>query len=293
MTRILMTGASGFCGRHLVRYLTAQCAEVHAYSFRTANEQTLAAVIRTVQPDYVFHLAGVAVADDPVTFYLVNTAYAAALLRALEETGRGDCPVLLVGTAAEYGMVSDAELPICEEHPPTPYNDYGVSKVAQTLLGLAAAGRGRPIVVARPFNIIGTGMPSHLVLQSFASQIAQIKRGEAPPVIHVGNLDSMRDFIDIEEVGPIYWKLIQTPAAYGQVVNVCSGRPTKIRAILDALIALSGLSIDVQVEPRRLKPVDVPVHYGSPAKLRRLTGVTPSIPIELSLKSILAGMLHR
>lgn len=302
MTRVLITGAGGFCGRHLTRYLTAQGVEVYPVSFLSAattplsalgaiDVATLSPLIQAARPDYVFHLAGVAVADAPTAFYLVNTAYAATLLRALEVTGYQDCPVLLAGTAAEYGMVSAEQLPISEACPPLPYNDYGVSKLAQTLLGLATARRGRSIVVARPFNIIGPGMPAHLVLQSFASQITRITRGEIPSVLHVGNLESARDFIDIEEVVQIYWKLIHTPPAYGQVVNVCSGVPVKIRTALDALLALAGVPIEVHVDPTRLKVIDIPVHYGSRLKLQQLLGKTEPTPLMISLERIFSGML--
>jgi GDP-4-dehydro-6-deoxy-D-mannose reductase len=303
MTRVLITGAGGFCGRHFTRYLTAQGVEVHPLSLLSSDTRQrltlgavdvamLSSIIQEARPHYIFHLAGVAVSDNPAVFYLVNSAYAATLLRALEVTGYQDCPVLLVGTAAEYGMISAEQLPISEERHPLPYNDYGVSKLAQTLLGLAAARRDRPIVVARPFNIIGPAMPPHLVLQSFASQIVRIIRGEISPVLHVGNLESARDFIDVEEVVQIYWKLIQTPPAYGEVVNVCSGAPVKIRAALDALLTMAGVHIDVQVDPVRLKAVDVPVHYGSRLKLQQLIGETEAIPLALSLERIFAAMLH-
>jgi len=303
MTRVLITGAGGFCGRHLTHYLTAQGVEVHPFSLISSDTQqrlalgtvdvaTFSSIIQAARPHYVFHLAGVAVSDNPAVFYLVNSAYAATLLRALEITGYQECPVLLVGTAAEYGGVSAEQLPISEECQPLPYNDYGVSKLAQTLLGLAAARYGRPVVVARPFNIIGPEMPSHLVLQSFASQIVRIIRGEIPPILRVGNLESARDFIDVEEVVQIYWKLIQTPPAYGEVVNVCSGVPVKIRAALDTLLAMAGVHIDVQVDPVRLKAIDVPVHYGSRLKLQQLIGETESVPLMLSLERIFAAMLQ-
>ena len=103
---------------------------------------------------------------------------------------------------------------------------------------------------------------------------------------------SARDFIDVEEMVQIYWKLIQTPPAYGEVVNVCSGAPVKIRAALDALLTMAGVHIDVQVDPVRLKAVDVPVHYGSRLKLQQLIGETEAIPLALSLERIFAAMLH-
>jgi nucleoside-diphosphate-sugar epimerase len=297
-----MTGAGGFCGRHLTRSLTAQGVEVYPMSFPsvmtsplsalgTLDVATLTPIIQAARPDYVFHLAGVAVADTPTVYYLVNAAYAATLLRALEVTGYQDCPVLLTGTAAEYGMVAAEQLPIHEECQPLPYNDYGVSKLAQTMIGLAASRRGRPMVVARPFNIIGPGMPAHLVLQSFAAQIASITRGESPPVLRVGNLASARDFIDIEEVVHIYWKLMRTPTAYGHVVNVCSGAPVTIRAALDTLLALAGVPIEVHVDPGRLKAMDVPIHYGSRLKLEQLIGKTEPIPLALSLERIFSALL--
>src|SRR2546423_2806225 len=99
-----------------------------------------------------------------------------------------------------------------------------MSKFMQTLLGISAASTGsQPIVIARPFNIIGVGMPEHLALASFALQIREIKAGSRPPVIEVGELKSARDFIDVEDVVELYWKLISNDKAYGQIFNVCTG----------------------------------------------------------------------
>ncbi len=300
MKRALVTGAGGFCGQHLTRYLEEQGIAVHTLSraavsctryqvIDPGDVSVLSAVMRDVRPDYVFHLAGVAVAEDPSVFYRVNTLYAASLLQALAQTGYDTCPVLLVGTAAEYGMITETQLPIAENCPPHPYNDYGISKLAQTLLGLAVARCNRPIVIVRPFNILGPGMPGYLVAQSFASQMARILDGTAPPVIHVGNLQSSRDFIDVADVVEIYWRLVQAPQAYGEIVNVCSGRPIVIGDMLTQMVKVAGISVEIRPEPTRFKSLDIPVHYGSPDKLQRMLGTVPSTTLEVSLRRLLAS----
>ncbi|MGE3507838.1 MAG: NAD-dependent epimerase/dehydratase family protein [Vicinamibacterales bacterium] len=300
MTRALITGASGFCGRHLAGYLAARGVDVHTLRAFARGEPTSLAglelplvveAIRRARPDYVFHLAGVAVAAHPATPYVVNVAYAATLLRALEEAGYGDRPVLLVGTAAEYGRVDPHQLPIAETCPPAPYNDYGVSKLAQTQLGLAAASRGRRIVIARPFNIIGPGMPGHLALQSFAQQMVEIRAGAREPVLRVGNLDSARDFIDVEDVVEAYWNLIHKPDAYGQIVNVCSGVPITIRAALRLLLDAAGLAVEIREDAARMKAIDIPVHYGCREKLERLLGTSAPTPLERSIEHIVTAVL--
>lgn len=296
--RALITGAGGFCGQHLIPYLKSQGVEIHTLGTRaasdyyypltdTADVSALAAVIKTVQPDYVFHLAGVASAQNPTLFYQVNTVYAATLLHALEITGYQNCPVLLVGTSAEYGLVSPEQVPIHEETPTYPYSHYGISKLSQTLIGLALSKQGRPLVMVRPFNIIGSGMPEYLSIQSFVKQITQIAQGQQPPIIKVGNLKSSRDFIDISDVVKIYWQLIQTPLAYGQLINVCSGKGTVIEDILLKLIEFANIEVEIQTDPARLKSIDVPVHYGSVKKLQLLIGYSPKTNLESVLESIL------
>ena len=228
--------------------------------------KAIAGVIEAVKPDYVFHLAGIVKASDPTLFYRVNSLYATALLHALEMAGHKDCPVLLAGTAAEYGLISEKELPIAEDLPPRPYSHYGVSKLAQTLAGLVVAKQRRPIVVVRPFNVIGPGMPEHLVVQSMAVQVNEIQAGRKPPVLHAGNLETSRDFLGVREVVGIYWQLIRNPAAYGQVINVCSGKPTPIREILDTLLEITGCSAQIRTDPARIKEIDIPVHFGSVEK---------------------------
>lgn len=297
--RTLITGAGGFCGQHLIPYLQSQGLEIHTlgrkpasnnhhYLTDTADISVVADTIKSVQPNYVFHLAGVASSQDPTSFYRVNAVYAATLLHALAITGYQDCPVLLVGTSAEYGMVSSKQLPIHEEIPANPYGNYGISKLSQTLMGLALSKQGRPLIMVRPFNIIGCGMPEYLSIQSFVQQIIKIIHGQQPPVLKVGNLSSSRDFIDIKEVVKIYWQLMQTPSAYGEVINICSGQGTVIGNILHKLVELAKVDIEVQTESGRLKTIDVPVHYGSVEKLQSLIGYTPITNLESILKSILA-----
>jgi len=298
--KALVTGAGGFCGRHLTSWLAERGIEVHAFTraplaelrTRTIDPLDLDGMARALEeigPDRVYHLAGTAVANDAAEHYRVNTMYGAHLLRALEMAGLARCPTLLVGTSAEYGVVTREQLPITEDADPRPYSHYGVSKLAQTLMGQVAAAReGRPVVMVRPFNVLGPGMPAHYSVQGFARQVAAIRRGRRPPVVEVGNLDTTRDFIDVRDVAAIYHDLLGTDRARGEIVNVCSGRETPLRWIVSELIALSGVAAETAVDAGRLKPVDVPAHYGSTAKLARLLGREPGLrPLPETLRDVL------
>ena len=301
--RALVSGAGGFQGRHLVAFLTSQAVEVHTlgphptsphhHLSGPTDQAALTMAVEAAQPDWVFHLAGIASGLDQAAYYTINVAYAAALLQSLETAGRAACPTLLVGSAAEYGLIEIGNLPIDEDTPPRPYNHYGLSKLTQTRLGLLAAQQGgRPVVITRPFNVIGPSMPPHLALQSFAAQVVAIKRGQQPPRLLVGNLASQRDFVGVAQVVESYWQLIQTPAAYGQTVNLCSGQPVTLAELLDRLIRLSGVSIEVVTDPARVKPLDLPIHYGNPAKLQALLGdrLPPAQSLDQILQDVLDGV---
>lgn len=295
--KVFVTGASGFCGTHLLRRLSRDSVEIVTHGPEKAITGTwynapfedlerLTEILKQSRPDYVMHLAGIAVTSDYPLYYQVNTLYAANLLRAMELAGMGDVPILLIGTSAEYGRVSSDDLPITEEYPCLPYSHYGISKLAQTGMGQERALHDRPIVTARPFNIIGPGMSSNLVVQNFARQIVKVKKGRQAPVIKVGNLDSTRDFIDVYQVVDIYWNMVRNPDTYGSVINVCTGKPVAIKKILDLLIEIGGVNIDVEVDPARLRGIDVLNHYGSTEKLARLTGVIPEIDMTKILTDI-------
>jgi GDP-4-dehydro-6-deoxy-D-mannose reductase len=298
--RALVTGAGGFCGRHLLKHLDDQRVEVHTIGIRatSANHHhadlrdvaAVTAAVAAVRPLYVFHLAGVSGGRDVASYYSVNTVYAAVLFEALE-SARIVCPVLLVGTAAEYGLVSAGELPVTELAVPRPYSHYGVSKLAQTQMGLVLGAAGRPVVVVRPFNVIGVGMPDHGAVQSFARQIADVIAGRRDPVVEVGNLETFRDFVDVEDVVRIYWRLIQAPAAYGQIINICSGTPTSLRDIFQMLVAAADGPVAVKTDPARVKALDIDRHYGSADRLRAILGDSPSANVHQTLKRIMRELI--
>jgi nucleoside-diphosphate-sugar epimerase len=298
--RALLTGATGFCGRHLAAYLAADDVEVYSMSvharealhaFRIASTtdiQGMCSVLKRCAPDFVFHLAGTTCAETPVDFYRVNTLFAVSLLEAMNREDLSGVPVLLVGSAAELGPVRESDLPLTECHPAEPVSHYGASKLAQTNAGLTAARMGRPVVMARPFNIIGPGVSKQLVVGKILDQIAHVKSNTSQVRLALGNIDTTRDFIDIEDVTACYWDLIRTPAAYGQVVNVCTGQETSIQQVIDNLASLTGLELVVDEVESLRRANDISRHFGDNQRLQQIIARRPTLNLSHTLRRSLS-----
>jgi GDP-4-dehydro-6-deoxy-D-mannose reductase len=292
----LVTGSTGFCGKRLVRALRAQHVTVVRVSQRAAGPDVervdltdplaIGQVLERSRPDVAFHLHGVMSAPDVTTFVRENTLPAAALLDAAERLKLRDTTFLFTGTAAEYGNVGAGDLPVRESTRAAPVTPYGISKWAQTELALEAARRGRRIVVARPSNILGAGMPSYFALASFARQLAEIERGQRPPVLDTGNLESVRDFIDVDDVIHAYLALVRMPDAVGQVVNVSSGTGVRLSDALARLIQAFGVRVEIRRAASRLHAADLSSFYASREKLDALVGARSLLPLEESLRRL-------
>jgi len=297
-------------GGHLVEFLHAEepGVEIHGValpqggvSWRAASGARIleadltdpaaaAAVVEEVRPDRIIHLAGQASVHqswlDPAGTLRTNVLGIVHLLDAVRSRGLRP-PVLVVGSAEEYGPVGPEEMPIREDAPLRPASPYAVSKVAQGALALlyGPAG-GLRVVLARPFHHTGPGRGEAFAESSFARQIAEIEAGRQPPVLKVGNLEAVRDFADVRDVVRAYWMLLEKGAA-GAAYNVCTGRGHRIRDLLDRLLAASSARVEVRVDPERLRPSDVPAQVGDPSRLRAATGWEPRIPLERTLLDLL------
>lgn len=299
MRRALVTGATGFIGRHLVARLAADgwavtravrcaaragaaapgCATLELGPSPWGPE-VLARALADSSPEVVFHLAGTARAASPAELYGANVGLAADLLEAVcagPDARRPRARVVLAGSAAEYGEVAPETLPVAEHHPCAPTTDYGISKYAQTLAGLARARRGLDVVVARIFNPVGPGMPGHLALASFVRQIR-----EGVDVLRVGDLDVERDFIDVAEAARLIAALgaaepVRGDRPGGVVWNVCSGRAFRLGALMEELVRLDGRPVAIATDPARLRPGEMRSIYGSTARLAA-AGLSPQAP---------------
>jgi GDP-4-dehydro-6-deoxy-D-mannose reductase len=270
----LVTGAGGFLGRHVVARLRALSIPVETLG--RSGSLTLAdpgdgaairAAMQAVRPSLVFHLAGTPVAEPLEEAYRVNVLFGAHLLaaaRALPAPPR----LLLAGSAAEYGPMAEALLPVAEDAPCNPSSVYGITKLAQTLHGLAAAAAGLPVVVARLFNVVGGGMPAHLALGAFAAQIRAMP--EEGGVLRTGALARWRDFVEAAPAAAVLVDLARDPAAAGQVVNVCSGLPTSLAVLTQALVEAAGRPVELREEAGRGGNSDMIRHWGSAARLAAL-----------------------
>jgi GDP-4-dehydro-6-deoxy-D-mannose reductase len=225
-------------------------------------------------------------AKSPSLFYQCERRVCRGAIEGCRSGRQKGTPVLLVGTAAEYGLVGIEDLPVREDHPPHPYNHYGISKLAQTLAGLAASAAGHKVVVVRPGNILGPRMPRHLLLGRILEELERISSGLQGARIEVGNLDVARDFVDVESVVKIYWSLIRDPKAYGEVINVCSGEAIPVRTLVEGVMKLSGIEAELVQQPALMRTHDLPVFTGSIEKLRRFVEV-PRFETHKTLTSIL------
>jgi GDP-4-dehydro-6-deoxy-D-mannose reductase len=285
--RVLVTGASGFVARAVLRRLHALGLEAFAVSRHSrtsvAGEQCVvlsrpddaSAVLetmRSVDPQVVIHLAGISAATNYLELYRANVVFAANLLDAAAAMSIAP-KVLLTGTAAEYGAVSEAHLPVTEEHACRPNSAYGISKLAQTNHGLAAAMNGLPVVVARLFNPIGAGMPASLALGSFAEQIARM--GRQGGVLTTGDLDVLRDFIDVDVAAAALVEVALKHSGLGEIVNVCSGHGQSLLELTQRLIDVSGVNVTLRYDALRRGNSNVRSFIGDPGRLQALGFAIP------------------
>ncbi|MGH9348077.1 MAG: GDP-mannose 4,6-dehydratase [Vicinamibacterales bacterium] len=287
---VLVTGAAGFVGGHLMERLTASGAQPIGWSRRDVDlvdRDTVRARIVHLRPSAIYHCAGaphVAESWRDTTRPLRSNALATHyLLDAVRRAGV-PCRVLVTGSAAVYRAAPD---PIGEDGAIEPSSPYAVSKLAQEQIAMRAiAEDGIEVVVTRPFNHTGPRQSPSFAAPTLARQLALIEAGRREPVIHAGNLDARRDLTDVRDTVRAY-ELLMARGRVGVPYNVCSGTAYAIREILDGLRARVRVPVQVEVDPARLRPNDTPVLVGSPARLQADTGWTPEIPFDRMLDDLL------
>ena len=309
--RILITGVTGFVGSHFAEYALARGVEVVAsYRWRSNTENiehirhrlelvecnlrdmsSAHHLVEVARADRIIHLAAQSFVGTswqaPAETFMTNTVSQVNLLEAVRARSP-HARFLVIGSSEEYGFVTEEELPITEANPLRPLSPYAVSKVAQDLMGYQYfKSYGMHIVRSRAFNHEGPRRGDVFVTSNFARQIAEIERGLRPPVIAVGDLKSRRDYTDVRDIVRGYWLLLEQGEP-GEVYNLCSGRSWSIQAVLDFVLNLSTVKgITVKTDPARLRPSDVMILEGDPAKVHAVTGWKVEIPFERTLTELL------
>jgi len=308
--KALITGISGFAGSHLAEFLLNKeyrvfgtfydestfsnlngfIEKVTLFKCDIRNYDSLKKIIKEVQPDEIYHLAAISFIptslENPKLTFDTNLYGTLNLYQAI--IGLKINPkVLFVGSADEYGLVKESDLPIRENCPLCPINPYSISKVSADFLSYFYFKNFHlNIIRVRPFNHIGPRQSSEFVCSSFAKQIAEIEKGLKEPVIKVGNLEPKRDFTDVRDMVRDYWLALQKGDP-GEIYNICSGKAVSIKDLLDKLLAMSKKDIEVRQDPKKLRPSDIPLLLGDSTKFREKTRWKRGIPFEKTLQDIL------
>jgi GDP-4-dehydro-6-deoxy-D-mannose reductase len=298
---VLVTGAGGFAGSHLLEHL-AGSADLVGWS-RSEPAKDLARLARwqrvdlldreqvsdalsSIRPSSIFHCAGLPhVAEswaDSAAQLAANVLGTHRLLEALERLG-AHCRVLVISSGQVYAPSTE---PITEDQAIAPSSPYAFSKLAQEQLALRAATGTIDVIVARPFNHTGPRQKPAFLAPSVARQIAMIERGLRDPVLKVGNLVPSRDVMDVRDAVRAY-AVIMKSGTPGTIYNVASGVGRPVRAIVEALVARSQVPVRIEQDPTRFRPNDVPVLVGNSRRLQQATGWRPEISFEEMIDDLL------
>jgi GDP-4-dehydro-6-deoxy-D-mannose reductase len=311
--RILVTGASGFVGTHLLATLRAQhpgatlLAASHQGTVPGADETipfnlldpaSFPASLRAARPDAVVHLAAQAAVQDsfqdPQRTWRINVDGSRALAQALLDHLPGTL-LVLASSAEVYGLTFQRGVPLDENAPMAPANPYAASKAAVDLALGEMALRGLRLVRLRPFNQVGPGQSAAFVVASFARQIARIEAGLQPPMLHVGALDRWRDFLDVRDVCAAYVAALERAKSLppGIAINIASGVARRVGDVLDGLLRRTAAPIQVQTEEARLRPTDIERIAGDASLARDVLSWSPQAEWESTLDDILADWRAR
>jgi len=298
---VLVTGAGGFAGGHLIELL-AGSADLVGWS-RTQPPPEIAALakwqrvdildreqvtdtIAMLRPDSIFHCAGLPhVAEswaDTAAPLATNVLGTHRLIEAVERVG-SRCRIVVTGSAQVYAPSNE---PIAEDDRIAPSSPYALSKLAQEQLALRSNSDTVAIIVTRPFNHTGPRQKPSFLAPSVARQIVMIERGLHEPVLKVGNLDPSRDIMDVRDAVRAYAALMKTGTP-GTIYNVASGVARPVRSIVEALVSRARVPVRIEQDPSRIRPSDVPVLAGNPQRLKQSTGWSPQVSFEKMVDDLL------
>ena len=302
---VLVTGAAGFVGSHLLELLTQDNVEITAWqrpgtaplvhlddvhwdSVEMHNRDEVHAAIKTLNPSEVYHLAGVPHVGDSWSHtretLAGNVLGTHHLFEGLRRSGLA--PRVLVTSSATVYTPSDRALREGDEA--SPNNPYGTSKLAQEMVAMRAwQDDGIPGLVARAFNHVGPRQSPSFLAPSIAKQIAEIENGRLEPVLRVGNLEPRRDIMDVRDTVRAYRSMMQA-AQPGTLYNVCSGQPVAVKDLLQLFIEHARVPLRVEQDPARFRPNDTPLILGDCRRLLTDTGWAPKIPLDQTVGDLLA-----
>ncbi len=307
MTKILITGAGGFVGTHLIRsLLTDNQNEIFAAVYKSTSDITTLIpqdhikegdltnysfaqeLIKSTSPDIIYHLAALSVVHNSVERATAVINGNTTISYNLLESTRLFAPqarFLAICSANVYGLVNPNELPIKETSPFRPLNPYAVSKVAQEMLALQFyLAHGLDVVILRPFNHTGTGQTTDFVIPALAKQFVQVERG-IDSCVKVGNCDTTRDFTDVSDMVSAYM-LAAKFGKSGEVYNIGSGIGYTVQQILDIFGSFLSHPVTIELDENRVRSSDVPVLIADASKFRALTHWEPKIKLEHTLRDV-------
>ena len=305
MSKNLITGINGFCGRHLTdildgdvyglsRTIPDNFLKKHPhllfYQCDLTDPDRIRRVLQEIEPDVIFHLAAdSSVASSfksPASIMHNNITSQINIFEAIQNLGLAT-RIVVAGSSEEYGLVKKSDIPVNEDCSFNPLSTYAVSKVTQDMLAYQYyKSYDMDTVRMRSFNLTGPGRPHSYALSSFAYQIAKIEKTAQHGTISVGNLEASRDYTDVRDA-VIGYRELALNASPGSVYNLCSGRAYSLKNLLDILISYSTADITVEVDLDKFRPSDIPVMKGDNTKIKNDIGWSPSISIHTSLLDLL------
>jgi len=304
LSNVLVTGAAGFVGSHLLDLLTRNGAHVVAWHrpggtppsgwsdvtwqpVDITDANAVAQAIASAKPSAIYHCAAEAHVGrslgNTTSAFRINVLGTHYLLEGLRRA-RLRAKIVVPSSAMVYASSGE---PLAEDHPFGPQGPYALSKLGQEMTALHGREDGLHVTIARAFNHVGPRQDPFFAASGFARRIADIEAGKWEPVIAVGNLEARRDIHDVRDTVRAY-RLILDRGADGRVYNVCSGRAIQIGALLDMLLAHARVPITIRVDPARYRPTDVPLLLGDPTRLQTELGWLPEIPINQTLEDLLS-----